>query len=154
MIGYPEGGAYFKGVKGNLVFFDGSDSVNGGWPFAVYDSSNGKKIFEDFVYYERASFSSPVKVVSTSAGYLLKYLRVAVTNCNLNSEGADCWNGIKAEYALRSDVMPVCTGYDHIADLVGTDQVESVISYAVEVTLSPVPSIESVAGPVSCWASH
>jgi len=152
LIGSPDW-AYFMGVKGNLVFFEGSDTVNGGLAFAVYDSSNGKKIFEDSAYYEHAS-SSYVEAVSTSTGYLLKYLRVATTDCNLNSEGTACWNEIKAQYALRSDDMPVCTGYDHIADLVGTDQVESVISYAVEVTLSPFPSIQSVAGPVSCWASH
>ncbi len=128
IIEYPEWEGYFMGVKGNLVFFYGSDTVNGGWPFAVYDSSNGKKIFEDSAYYERASSSSYVEVVSTSAGYLLKYLRVAVTNCDLNSEGAACWNEIKAEYALRSADMPLCTGYEHIADLVGTDRVESMVA--------------------------
>ena len=154
VIEYPEWEGYFMGVKGNLVLFHGSDTVNGGLPFAVYDSSNGKKIFEDFVYYERAASSSPVDVVSTSAGYLLTYTRVALMDCNLNSEGPACWNEINAEYALRSDDMPLCTGYDHIADLVGTDQVESVIAYAVEVTLSPLPSIQSVAGPIRCWASH
>jgi len=154
IIEYPEWEGSFMGVKGNLVFFYGSDTVNGGWPFAVYDSSNGKKIFKDSAYYERASSSSYVEVVSTSAGYLLKYLRVAVTDCNLNSEGAACWTEIKAEYALRSADMPLCTGYEHIADLVGTDQVESMIAYAVEVTLSPLPSIQSVAGPIKCWPSH
>jgi hypothetical protein len=154
IIEYPEWEGYFMGVKGNLVFFHGSDTVNGGWPFAVYDSSNGKKVFEDFAYYERASSPSPVEVVSTSAGYLLKYFRVVLTDCNLNSEGTACWNEIKAEYALRSDDMPLCTGYEHIADLVGTDQVESMIAYAVAVTLSPLPSVQSVAGPTKCWASH
>ena len=95
-----------------------------------------------------------MEVVSTSAGYLLKYLRVATTDCNLNSEGTACWNEIKAEYALQSDDMPLCVGYDRIAELVGTDQVESMIAYAVEVTLSPLPSIQSVPGAVRCWPSH
>lgn len=154
MIEYPEFGAYFMGAKGNLAFFDGSDTVNGGLPFAVYDSSNGKKIFDDSAFPERTSSPSFVEVVSTSAGYVLKYMRVVLTDCNLNAEGAACWNEIKAEYALRSDGMPLCTGYDHIADLVGTDQVESMIAYAVEVTLSSLPSIRSVPGPVRCWPSH
>jgi hypothetical protein len=136
------------------VFLDGSDTVNGGLPFAVYDSLNGKKIFEDSAYYEHAASSSHLEMVSTSAGYLLKYLRVAETSCDLNSEGTACWNGIKAEYALRSDDMPLCTGYEHIAELLGTDQVESVIAYGVEVTLSPLPSIQSAVGPIRCWASH
>jgi hypothetical protein len=154
IIEYPEWEGHFLGVKGNLVFFNGSDTVNGGLPFAVYDSLNGKKMFEDSAYYDRASSSRYVEVVSTGAGYLLKYLRVALTHCNLNTEGTACWNEIKAEFALRSDDTPVCTGYDHIADLVGTDQVESVIAYAVEVTLSPLPSIKSVGGPIECWPSH
>ena len=153
VIEYPEWEGYFMGVKGDLVFFDGSDSVNGGFPFAVFDSMDGTKIFEDSAYFDRAS-SSFVEVVSTGAGYLLKYLRVVTTDCNLNSEGTACWNEIIAEYSLRSDEMPLCTGYDHIADLVGTDQVESVVAYAVEVTLLPFPSIQSVAGPTRCWASH
>jgi len=153
IVEYPWGG-YFMGVKGNLVFFDGSDTVNGGLPFAVYDSLSGKKIFEDSAYYDRASSSSFVEVVSTGAGYLLKYVRVVLTDCNLNREGTTCWNEIKAEYALHSDNKPLCTGYEHIAKLVGTDQVESMIAYAVEVTLSPLPSIQSVAGPVRCWPSH
>lgn len=152
-VRYPEWGAYFLGVKGNLAFFDGGDTVNGGLPFAVYDSSSGEKIFEDS-YDVHASSSSYLKAAPTSAGYLLKYLRVVVTDCNLNSEGAACWNEIKAKYELQSDDMPLCTGYDHIAELVGTDQVESVIAYPVEVTLFSEPSIQSVAGPIRCWASH
>jgi hypothetical protein len=154
IIEYPEWEGYFMGVKGNLVFFHGSDTVNGGWPFAVFDSSNGKRVFKDFASYDRASSSSLVEVAPSSAGYLLKYLRVVKADCNLNSDGTACWNEIKAEYALRPDDMPRCTGYDHIADLVGTDQVDSMIAYAVEVSLSPLPSIQSVAGPVKCWPSH
>ena len=154
VIEYPEWEGHFKGVKGELVFFDGSDTVNGGLPFAVYDSSNGNKIFEDSAYYEQASASSHVAVVATSAGYLLKYLRVAVTDCDLSSEGTACWNPIKAEHALESDEMPLCTGYENIADLLGSDQVDSVIAYDVEVTLSPRPSIHSVPGTVRCWPSH
>jgi hypothetical protein len=154
MIEYPEREAYFMGVKGNLAFFNGSDTVNGGLAFAVYDSSKGAMIFEDSVYSDRASSSSLVEVVSTSEGYLLKYFRAVLTDCNLNTEGTACWNEIKAEYALRSDDMPACTGYDHIADLVGTDQVDSMIAYSVEVSLSPLPAIRSVAAPVRCWPSH
>lgn len=154
IIEYPEWEDYFMGAKGNLVFLHGSDTVNGGWLFGVYDSSSGKKIFEDSAFHERASSSSLVEVFSTSAGYLLKYFRVVLTDCNLNSEGTACWNEIKAEYALQSDDMPLCTGYDHIADLVGHDQVDSMIAYAVEATLSPLPSIQSVPGTVRCWPSH
>jgi hypothetical protein len=50
--------------------------------------------------------------------------------------------------------MPVCTGYDSIAKLIGTDHVESVIAYPVEVSLFPSPIIEIVAGAAKCWAAQ
>ena len=101
---------YFEGVKGDLVFFDASDSFNGGLPFAIYDASNGKELFEDSAYFDGASSSSALKVVSTGAGYALEYLRVASANCDLRSEGTACWNRIKAELSLQSDDPPLCTG--------------------------------------------
>jgi hypothetical protein len=55
---------------------------------------------------------------------------------------------------LKSDDMPVCTGYEHIAELIGTDDVESVIAYPVEVSLFPRPTMKVVAGPAKCWASQ
>ena len=169
VIEYPEWEGYFMGVKGNLAFFLGSDTVNGGLPFAVYDASSGERVFEDSAYDVRASFSNHVEVLSTSAGYLLRYLRVVDAGCDLNSEGDACWDAIRAAYALRSDTMPRCTGYERIADLIGADpvepdpvgpdpvgtvRVESVIAYPVEVTLSPVPSVRSVPGTIRCWPSH
>lgn len=41
---------YFRGVKGNFVFFVDADGLNGGLRFAVCDSRTGKKIFEDSEY--------------------------------------------------------------------------------------------------------
>jgi len=153
VIEYPEWEGYFAGVKGRLVFFNGSDSFDGGLPIAVYDSLTGTKIFEDSADY-RASSSSHVDVVSTSEAYVLRYRRVVATSCDLNSEGTPCWNRIRAEHALPGADMPRCTGYERIAEQPGTDRVESVIAYAVEVTLSARPSVQSLAGPVDCWPTH
>src|ERR1700730_1316208 len=44
-----EWSGYFKGAKGQLVFFQGDDGYNGGLPFAIYDSGTGTKVFEDSV---------------------------------------------------------------------------------------------------------
>jgi hypothetical protein len=46
-IDLGEWSGYFKGAKGNLVFIDPSDGADGGLPFFVYDSTTGKRIFED-----------------------------------------------------------------------------------------------------------
>lgn len=157
IIDESEWQGYFKGVKDTLVFFDPHDNFNGHSPFAVFDSVSGKKIFEDAGYGEPVSspdYMSRVRVISTEDGYLLKYMRVADADCDLHLEGSACWEKIKSQLALKSDDMPVCTGYDYIAELIGTDHVESVIAYPVEVSLFPRPTIKTVAGAARCWAGQ
>jgi hypothetical protein len=147
---------YLKGVKDALVFFDANDDFDGDFPFAIYDSITGKKLFEDSAYGENVASgsSSRVRVFSTKPGYLLKYLRVSDVGCDLHSGGRACWERVKAKLALKGDDMPVCTGYEHISDLIGTDHVESKIAYPVEVTLSPHPALKNVAGPLKCWPTQ
>jgi hypothetical protein len=90
-------------------------------------------------------------VIATEDGYLLKYLSVAYADCNLYAEGAACWEQIEAKLGLPSAEMPVCTSYEHIAELLGTDDVESEIAYPVEVRLSPRPTVKVVGGAIECW---
>lgn len=142
---------YFMGVKGNLVLFAGGEIQFGKLPFAVYDSTTTKKLFEDDADATSRPRPSRLRVISTPAGYVLRYLRVVDADCNLHAEGKACWQRMKAKFDVKSDHMPVCTGYDTIAKLVGTDDVESIIAYPVEVTLSPHPVIRTVAGPSKCW---
>jgi hypothetical protein len=145
---------YFKGVKDSLVFFDPPDDFNGDSSFAVFDSVSGKKIFDDSAYGEpvpEGYRTSRLRITSTEDGYVLKYLRVSYADCNLHAEGRACWEKIKAQTGLKSDDIPACTGYDHIAELVGTDDVESEIAYPVEVTLSPEPTVRIVGSAVRCW---
>lgn len=87
-------------------------------------------------------------------GYTLRYLRVADAECNVHKQGSACWKKIEAALALKDADRPVCTGYDHIAELVGTDDVESVIAYPVEVSLFPRPTVEVLAGAAKCWAAQ
>ena len=144
----------FKGVKGNLVFFNGGESQFSALSFAVYDSTTGKKLFEDDVYVSNSDSSSRLRVFSTKAGVTIKYLRPYYADCNLHAEGRACWEKVKAKLGLKSEDIPVCTGYDTIAKLVGTDQVESWIAYPVEVNLSPHPVVRTLAGPTKCWPTH
>jgi hypothetical protein len=147
---------FLKGVKDNLVFFDGDEGFDGDLAFVVYDSITGKKLFDDLAYNEGGSAGdfSRVQVIPTKAGYLLKYLRVGDADCDLHSDGRPCWDKIKAKLDLQSDDVPICMGYEHVAEMFGTDHVESRVSYPVEVTLSPAPLIRTVAGPVKCWPTQ
>jgi hypothetical protein len=158
LIDESEWQGWFKGVRDTLVFFDPPDDFNGHSPFAVFDSVSGKKIFEDSAYGEHVSspdyLTSRVRVIATADGYLLRYMRVADADCDLHLEGSPCWEEIKAQLSLKSEDMPVCTGYDYIAQLIGTDHVESVIAYPVEVSLFPRPTTKIVAGAAKCWAAQ
>lgn len=146
---------YFMGVKGNLGFFEGGEVQFSALPFAVFDLTTGKKLFEDDAHVSREAGPPVFRAFSTKAGVTVKYLRAYYTDCNLHSsEKEACWQKVKAKLGLKSDRMPVCTGYDTIAKLVGTDQVESWIAYPVEVTLSPHPAVKPVAGPSKCWPTH
>jgi hypothetical protein len=147
---------FLKGVKDDLVFFNGGEAFDGDLAFVIYDSITGKKLFEDLAYNGRESAGdfSRMQVIPTTAGYLLKYLRVATADCDLHSDGRACWEKVKAELDLKSDDMPVCTSYERVAEMFGTDYVESRFSYPVEVTLSPAPTIRTVAGPVRCWPTQ
>jgi hypothetical protein len=154
VIDGSEWSGYLKGVKDTLVFFDPPDDFNGDSPFAVYDSVSGKQIFADSAYGEptpEGYRTGRLQVIATEHGYLLKYLRVAYADCDLHLEGSACWEEIEAKLDLPSGGMPICTGYDRIAELVGTDDVESEISYPVEVSLFPRPTIKAVGGAVECW---
>jgi hypothetical protein len=151
-----EGGGFLKGVKDNLVFVDADDAFNGALGFEVYDSVTGKQLFSDWSYDESTPgrLFSRVRVFSTKAGYVLKYVSVAQADCDLHRDGRACWEKIKAKLHLKGDVMPACTGYEHIAEMekaFQTDHFESMVAYPVEVTLSPHPSVKTVAGPVECW---
>lgn len=154
-----EWGGYFKGVKENLVFFDAADGNDGGIPFAVYDSSTGKKLFEDSAYQTKirgeemrgkkvvdAPFDE-LRVNKTSNGRLsLKYLRVVEADCDLYNEKAGCWKKVRNKLGLRNTQAPVCSDYEG-----KPAPWESAIVYRVEVFLFPLPSTKALAGPVNCW---
>jgi hypothetical protein len=154
VIQYPEWSGYFKGAKGNLVFFNAADGTNGGLPFVIYDSKTEIKIFEDSAYYssmwnkkvEESPFNQP-RILTTRGGQnVLRYLRVVEAGCDLyHKEKGACWEQVKKRLQLKRTQAPVCSGYT-------PDSWESAIAYPVEVELSSrQPTVKTVFGPVRCW---
>jgi hypothetical protein len=146
---------YFKGAKGDFVFFDGDDGYNGGLPFGVYDSRTGRKIFEDSARsgrnaVRRSDEPSPFKnlrVITDGHGMvLLRYVRVIPTDCDLQTERTTCWKTVKAKFGLTPSSAPTCSGYEHILI-----RMESVLAYPVHVSLSAPPIVKAVNGPIKCW---
>lgn len=154
VIKYPEWSGYFKGAKGNLVFFHASDGIDGGMPFVVYDSRTGKKLFKDYycdsTMWTAKAEESPfnqIRISSSSDGQVsLTYLRVKRTDCDLHRAKATCWERVRNKLGLMSTQTPVCSGYKDVKA-----PYPSSIAYPVEVTLFPRPSAKNVDGPVKCW---
>jgi hypothetical protein len=151
VLGGPdEGSDDFDGVKGDLVFVDFCENEQGAAPFAVYDSTTGKKLFTD------STTSSHLRVFSAEAGVLIRYERAINAGCDLHApnEKKTCWEKVKAKLGLNSNDLPVCTNYPQTLKFFKIKTDESMFSYPVEVTLSPHPVIKPVAGPSKCWLTY
>jgi hypothetical protein len=173
VINPDEWSGYFKGVKGNLVFFNSDDGWNGGMGFAVYDATTMKKIYEDVALGE-LTFSDALGPDASIA-----YTRVVDGGCNLPKEQAACWSSIQKKLSLEAGAMPDCkAGYEKSAQEMAkarcsgnpkadpqcmakelplarqqANDASSVISYPVSVVLGPNPAVKPVAGSVGCWPS-
>ena len=154
VIRYPEWTGYFKGAKGNLVFFDAADGTDGGMPFVVYDSKTGKQVFKDS-YYDSSMWNmkveeSPfnrIRISNSPDGQIyLTYLRVTATDCDLHRTKASCWESTRNKLSVMSTQAPVCSGYEDV-----TTRWSSSLAYPIEVLLFPQPSAKNVNGPVKCW---
>jgi hypothetical protein len=154
VIKYPEWSGYFKGAKGSFVFFNSDDGINGGLPFVIYDSRNGRKLFQDSAYdssmWKKRANPSPfnrLQVWSANDQQItLRYLRVVEADCDLYMERATCWKQVTKKLELKNPQMPDCSGYEKV-----TGRRESAIAYPVEVSLFPEPTTKTIGGPVRCW---
>lgn len=91
---------YYKGVKGRYVFFDADDGVNGGLGFAVYDASDGKKLFD--------GVSMGIHAIKlTPSGIAISYRRAYAARCSLFADAAGCWAEVKRDTGL-TDPAPDC----------------------------------------------
>jgi hypothetical protein len=94
---------YFKGVKGDYVFFDAEDGVNGAVGFAVFDVA-AKKLFED-------SASGEFKDLTVEGDRItLSYRRSFPGQCSVVKEGTSCWEQIAAAAGLAAASSPDCAG--------------------------------------------
>jgi hypothetical protein len=172
VINPDEWSGYFKGVKGNLVFFDADDGWNGGVGFAVYDAKTVKKIYEDVALGELTFSDASRPDVS------IAYTRVVDGGCNLPKEHA-CWSSIQKRFSLEAAAAPDCkAGYEKSAQEMAkarcsanskagpqcvhkelplaqqqASDASSVISYPVSVVLGPNPVVNRISGNVRCWPS-
>jgi hypothetical protein len=97
---------YVKGVKGDYVFFDADDGVNGGLGFAIVAAATAKKLFED-------SAMGNLKSVTLAGGVLtIRYARSFAGDCSVPHEGAACWSKIAAAAGETGAKQPDCAaGY-------------------------------------------
>jgi len=91
---------YFKGVKGDYVFFDADDGWNAGVGFAVF-AADGRKLFEDVA-------KGRMTVALGAHGLELGYRRVYGAPCSLAADAAGCWQRIRGDTGLAGDQPPDC----------------------------------------------
>jgi hypothetical protein len=170
-INSDEWSGYFKGVKGDLVFFDADDGVNGGMGFAVFNAKTGKKVFDDVALGPLQLSAREDKAV------VLAYTRVVEGECVIPKEQPACWDKIKQKLALENASAPDCNaGYEKSAQEMAKGRCQaqkadnpqclskeitlarqqandspSVISYPVEVLLGTEAVIKPANGNVLCW---
>jgi hypothetical protein len=96
---------YFEGVKGDYVFFNAEDGVNGGLGFAVF-SVDGKKVLEDVAHGDLAG------ALLAGATLTLRYERNFAGDCSMPHAGEACWTKIVAATGLDPNSKPDCvSGY-------------------------------------------
>jgi hypothetical protein len=147
-------GEAFVGARGNLLFFEWVDGMDGGMPFFLLDATNGNKVYADSAYvgWDKNVKQSPfdrMSVISAQDGSIsLKYSRVEAYDCDLHlpAERNECWEKIRTQAGLGNREMPVCSGYGQIHN-----HYASAVAYPVQVFLRPEPTRRIIAGPVRCW---
>lgn len=97
---------YVKGVKGDYVFLDAEDGVNGGLGFAVFAAGSAKKLFEDSAVGNLKSVALAGKLLT------VRYARSYSGDCSVPHDGAGCWSKIAVATGVRAAPQPDCAaGY-------------------------------------------
>jgi hypothetical protein len=123
---------YFKGVKGDFVFFDADDGTNNAMGFAVFSGLDGTRIFEDVSAGMRAiELTHAASAASDTASVKLSYRRTYQASCSLRADEKNCWEKIRDATGLADVAPPDCA-----AAYKGVEAGDpSVIGYSVEVVL-------------------
>ena len=143
---------YFKGAKGDFVFFDGDDGWNGGMPFAVF-SKAGKKLFDDV-----RKGDGYAAVDAGKDNLTIRYTRVWPSPCSLMADAEGCWKKIVAATSLSQAKRPDCTAA-YRKEMARTPKfakqvpdLHTVISYEAEARYANGKlTIAPRTGPVECW---
>src|SRR5262249_36509047 len=168
---------YFKGVKGNLVFFDADDGVNGGMGFAVYDAKSGRKIFDDTAFGElNFADNNGAQIGPQPKAVALQSARVVDGGCAVPKDPSSCWDKIRTKFNLGDAAAPDCkAGYEQSAQELAkgrcqaknannaqcvakeialarqqTGAANSVIVYPVETVLAASATVKPAAGDLRC----
>jgi len=106
VVNASEWSGYVKGVKGDYVFLDADDGVNGGLGFAVFAAGSAKKLFDDSAVGNLKSVALEGKVLT------LRYARSYSGDCSVPHDGAGCWSKIAAATGQTAAKQPDCAaGY-------------------------------------------
>ncbi len=173
VIDPDEWSGYFKGVKGDYVFFDADDGVNGGMGFAVYDARSGRKIFSDTAH------GALSLLARADHELVVMYERLVEAECVIQPGHSECWEQIRKDLGLENAGPPDCkSGYEKSAQSLArgrcqaqnannaecmekeialarkqTEESPSVIAYPAEVVLGGKPAVRPVGTEVRCWAA-
>jgi hypothetical protein len=144
---------YFDGAKGDFLLYDAADGINNGLPFAVFDSTTGKKLFEDSR--QGDAFAS---VALKDGGLVLQYRRVWLAPCSLMADAKGCWKKIMALTALAPSARPDCSAEYREAmkawpkSAETTERLPTVIAYNAEARFAKGKlSITPLPGKTECW---
>lgn len=97
---------YFEGVKGDYVFFQAEDGVNGGMGFAVFAAGSGKKLFED------SALGDLHSLALNGPALTMRYQRSFAGPCSVPHAGPSCWAKIAAATGVNASSPPDCAaGY-------------------------------------------
>jgi hypothetical protein len=139
---------YFKGVRGDFVFFVADDGTNGGLGFAVYNGPDGTKIFEDVAKLDHDTINFAAIAVwsdpedQSETVLQLRYRRVYLAPCSLRADETRCLSRIQRIVGLTEASSAICSAA-YEAEKKRTpeyaskvDFYSSVITYDVEVVLN------------------
>jgi hypothetical protein len=144
---------YFKGVKGDFVFFDADEGTNDAMGFAVFSGLDGTKIFEDVTAGVRAvELITPAGGAADTAAVKLSYRRTYQASCSLRADEKNCWSKIREATGLADLAPPDCAAaYKGAA---ASDP--SVIGYSAAVVLDlrhTVPRVTPASKATGCRAA-
>lgn len=109
---------YFWGVKGNYIFFQADDGVDGGTGFAVFNASSGRKLYTGSVSDEQfrtlrlltltSAHGTDSRISPLPDPLLMRYRSNYRAPCSLRSDLSACWSLVRQTLGLTQATPPDC----------------------------------------------